>query len=115
MADVDEIAIGWNPSIDLQTLPAGWLDARRHRGEHLTSVPGRLMRMAGGEPGHLVTLEQAYDGAPPITFVNHYDAHIGNSYHLSGWDSAAICVLDGRAERQTSLLAKATGTKVERI
>ena len=115
LGDVDEIAIGWNPSIDLQTLPAGWLDARRHRGEHLTSVPGRLMRATGADPAPMVTLDGAYDEAPPITFVNHYDAHIGNSYHLSGWDSAAIAVLDGRAERQTSLLANASGTKVERL
>lgn len=115
MGDIDEIAIAWNPSIDLQTLPAGWLDARRHRGEHFTSVPGRLMRSAGAEPAHMVTMQTAYADAPPITFVNHYDSHIGNSYHLSGWDSAALCVLDGRAERQTSLLANATGTKIERL
>jgi carbamoyltransferase len=115
MADVDEIAIAWNPSIDLQTLPSGWLDARRHRGEHFTSVPGRLMRNSGGAPSPMVQLRDAYDGAPPITFVNHYDAHIGNSYHLSGWDDAALAVLDGRAERQTSLLASAKGTKIERL
>lgn len=115
MADVDEIAIAWNPSIDLQTLPSGWLDARRHRGEHFTSVPGRLMRNSGGVPSAMVQLREAYDGAPPITFVNHYDAHIGNSYHLSGWDDAALAVLDGRAERQTSLLASAKGTKIERL
>jgi carbamoyltransferase len=115
LADVDEIAIAWNPSIDLQTLPSGWLDARRHRGEHFTSVPGRLMRLAGGDPAHMVTLGDAFADAPPITFVNHYDSHIGNSYHLSGWDSAALCVLDGRAERQTSLLASAAGTKITRI
>jgi carbamoyltransferase len=115
LGDVDEIAIAWNPSIDLQTLPAGWLDARRHRGEHFTSVPGRLMRLSGGVPAHMVTLADSFEGAPPITFVNHYDSHIGNSYHLSGWDSAALCVLDGRAERQTSLLASAEGTKITRL
>src|SRR5262245_29939508 len=45
--DIDEVAIAWNPSIDIETVPAGWLDARRHRGEHLVQVPSRLMRIAG--------------------------------------------------------------------
>jgi len=27
--DVDEIAVAWNPSIDIQTLPDGYLSARR--------------------------------------------------------------------------------------
>ena len=115
LADIDEIAIAWNPSIDLHTIPAGWIEARRHRGEHLTSVPARLMRLSGAGPAPMLTLDGAYRNAPPVTFVNHYDAHIGNSYHASGWDSAALCVLDGRAERQTSLLAKAVGPKVTRL
>ncbi|HEX7131034.1 MAG TPA: carbamoyltransferase C-terminal domain-containing protein [Iamia sp.] len=115
LEDVDEIAIAWNPGIDIETLPAGWLDARRHRGEHLTSVPTRLMRAAGSRASDALTIQAGFAGAPPITFVNHYDAHIGNSYFLSGWDEAAIAVLDGRAERQTSLLGSVRGTEVTRL
>ena len=112
LGEVDEVAIAWNPSIDLETLPGGWLN-RRHRGEHLYQVPTRLMNLAGGKASHEVTIEKAFAGGPPITFVNHYDAHIGSSYFQTGWDEAAICVLDGRAERQTSLLAAARGTQIE--
>lgn len=115
MADIDEVAIGWNPSIDLHTTPSGYLDARRHRSEHFLQVPARLMRGQGAGPSAEVQLRQAFDGAPPITFVNHYDAHIGNSYMLSGWDEAALAVIDGRAERQTSLLAVGRGTQIERL
>ena len=115
LADVDEVAIAWNPGIDLETLPAGWLDARRHRGEHLTSVPARLLRSVGGRAADEITLTGAFAGAAPVTFVNHYDAHIGNSYFQSGWDEAAIAVLDGRAERQTSLLGSARGVAVTRL
>jgi carbamoyltransferase len=114
LEDLDEVAIAWNPSIDLETLPAGWL-SRRHRGEHFHQVPAQLMRLAGGGASAEVTIAEAYAGGPPLTFVNHYDAHIGNSYFATGWDEAAICVLDGRAERQTSLLAAARGTRIERL
>ena len=115
LGDVDEVAIAWNPSIDVESLPSGWLGARRHRGEHLLQVPAQLMRVARSGAANEVTINSAFAGAPPITFVNHYDAHVGNSYFLSGWDSAALAVLDGRAERQTSLLAVADGVKVERL
>lgn len=114
LGDVDEVAIAWNPSIDLETLPNGWL-TRRHRGEHFHQVPSQLMRLAGGAPSHEVRIGDAFAGGPPITFINHYDSHIGNSYFSTGWDEAAICVLDGRAERQTSLLAAARGTEIERL
>lgn len=114
LEDLDEVAIAWNPSIDLETLPDGWL-SRRHRGEHFHQVPAQLMRLAGGGAAREVTIGEAFAGGPPVTFINHYDAHIGNSYFTSGWDEAAICVLDGRAERQTSLLAAARGTRIERL
>jgi carbamoyltransferase len=115
VSDVDEIAIAWNPMIDAETLPAGWLGARRHRGEHLVQVPAQLMRAARSSASPLTTIEHAFVGAPPITFVSHYDAHLGNSYFLTGWDEAAVAVLDGRAERQTSLIGAARGVKVERL
>ena len=59
MEDIDEVAIAWNPSIDVETIPAGWLDARRHRGEHLLQVPARLMRSAGGVAAHELTISGA--------------------------------------------------------
>ncbi|HEX8622596.1 MAG TPA: carbamoyltransferase C-terminal domain-containing protein [Allosphingosinicella sp.] len=114
LADLDEVVIAWNPSIDLETLPEGWL-SRRHRAEHFHQVPAQLMRLARGSAPREVTIGEVFAGGPPVTFVNHYDAHIGNSYFTSGWDEAAICILDGRAERQTSLLAAARGTAVERL
>jgi carbamoyltransferase len=110
--DVDEVAVAWNPSIDIETLPGGWLDGRRHRGEHLLQVPARMMRHAGAWASQELTITGAYQGAAPITFVDHYASHIGNSYFMSPFDEAAIAVLDGRGEKQTSLLAHARGVEV---
>jgi carbamoyltransferase len=115
LEDVDEVAIAWNPSIDLETLPGGWLDARRHRGEHLLHVPARLMRHAGAWASHEVTMTSAFEGAPPITFVDHYASHVGNCFFMSPFDEAAVAVLDGRAEKHTSLLGRAQGVKLDSL
>ena len=115
MTDIDEIAVAWNPSIEMQTTPAGYLDARRWRTEHLVQVPARIMQLAGAGPARTLTIESAFENAPPITYVNHYDAHIGASYFLSDYDEAAILVLDGRGEKQTGLLGFARGAEIETI
>lgn len=111
LSDIDEIAVAWNPSIELPTMPSGFL-TRRTRSEHLSQVPARLLRIADGAPAPSVTITDAFVDAPPITYVNHYDAHIGSSYLMSGWDEAAILILDGRAETNTGLMAVGRGADV---
>lgn len=115
MSDLDEIAVAWNPSIELETTPPGYLTSRRWRTEHLSQVPGQLMQILGGSASPELTMSGVFAGAPPVTFVDHYDAHVGASYLLSPFDEAAILVLDGRGERQTGLLAVGRGAEVERL
>lgn len=43
LGDIDEIAVAWNPSIEMETTPGGYLNARRWRTEHLVQVPARIM------------------------------------------------------------------------
>jgi carbamoyltransferase len=114
LEEIDEIAIAWNPSIELQTVPSGFL-TRRWRSEHLSQVPGRLMRLTGAAPSPEVTITDAFQDAPPITYVKHYNAHIGSSYLMSPWDEAAILILDGRAETNTGLMAVGRGAEVETL
>ncbi len=115
LSDVDEIAIAWNPGIELETIPSGYLSARRWRTEHLSQVPARFMQLLGTNATDEITIHGSAQGCPPITFVNHYDAHVGNALFGSPFEQAAILVLDGRAEKQTSLLAVGRGTKVEKL
>jgi carbamoyltransferase len=115
LSDIDEIAIAWNPGIELETIPSGYVSARRWRTEHLMQVPARFMQLLGTNATNEITITGAAQGCPPITFVNHYDAHIGNALFTSPFEEAAILVLDGRAEKQTSLLAVGRGTKVEAL
>lgn len=115
LKEVDEVAVAWNPGIELETIPSGFVSARRWRTEHLSQVPARIMGLLGTGARDELTLLGAAESAPPITFVNHYDSHIGNAFFLSPFDSAAILILDGRAERQTSLLARGDGAHVSAL
>ena len=115
LSDVDEIAVAWNPGIDMETIPNGYLNARRWRTEHLMQVPARFMQLLGTNATDEITIAGAAQGCPPITFINHYDAHVGSAFLSSPFDHAAVVVLDGRAEKQTSLLGVARGTKLEKL
>ena len=46
LEDIDEVAIAWNPSIDLETLSSGFIQGRRNRSEHLMQVPAQLMGLS---------------------------------------------------------------------
>lgn len=115
MRDIDEVAVAWNPSIELETVPAGYLGSRRSRVEHLMQVPARLMQTAQGPASRALSITDAFADAPRVTFVNHYDAHIGASYFLSPYNEAALIVMDGRGEKHTGLLAVARGVEIETI
>ena len=115
LGDVDGIAIAWNPGIELETIPSGYLSSRRWRTEHLTQVPARFMQLLGTPAAEEMVIHGSAQGCPPITFINHYDAHVGKAFFSSPFENAAILVLDGRAEKQTSLLAVGRGTKVEKL
>ncbi|HEX6131624.1 MAG TPA: carbamoyltransferase C-terminal domain-containing protein [Actinomycetota bacterium] len=109
--DVDEIAVAWNPSIDIQTLPDGYLSARRWRSEHLMQVPARIARLAGEGPSDELTVIGSSSSTPPITFVDHYAAHLGSGFATSAADPAAFLVMDGRGETLTSQFGVVEGAE----
>lgn len=111
--DIDEIAVGWNPMIELETIPNGYLKSRRWRTEHLMQVPGQLLQQTGKKAHLESTINQLYNGCPPITYINHYWAHMGNGFLQSPCHNAAIIVLDGRGENHTVLQAVGEGTHID--
>ncbi len=110
---VDEIAVAWNPALEMETTPQGWLAARRWRSEHAYQVPSRLLRLAGQRGGATMQQADLWEGAPPVTYVDHYLAHAANAFFLSPFDEAAVVAMDGRGEKRTGLLARAAGTRIE--
>ena len=113
MADIDEIAVAWNPGIDAETTPSGWVGARRWRAEHFSQIPIRFLQSQGQRAADTISMQTLWPDAPPITYVDHYLSHFGNAYYLSPYDECAVAVLDGRAERKTGMLAQARGTELE--
>ena len=90
LSDIDEIAVAWNPAIEVQSTPAGYLDGRRWRTEHLSQVPARLAALLGTPPNGEMTLTNLAEDAPPITFVDHYHAHLGNALTVCDEDPVAF-------------------------
>ena len=111
--EVDEIAVAWNPAIELETTLAGFVNSRRWRVEHMVQVPARLLSIAGKPGADLMSLQGLWEDGPPITFVDHYFAHLGNAVFLSPFDRCAVLTLDGRGEKHTGLLARVEGTDIE--
>jgi carbamoyltransferase len=113
LGDIDEIAVAWNPAIDIQTTPPGYLEGRRWRTEHLSQVPARIARLAETRPNGEMTLTNVAEGAPPITFVDHYRSHLGNGVLTSAADPTAFLVMDGRGETLTSQMGVARGSELD--
>ena len=112
LTDIDEIAVAWNPAIEVQSTPAGYLDARRWRTEHLAQVPARLAGLLGTGANGEMTLSNLAEEAPPVTFVDHYHAHLGNALAVCPDDPVAFIVMDGRGETlttQTGVLQRRAG------
>lgn len=115
LSDIDEIAIAWNPGIELETVQSGYLNGRIMRSEHMLQVPANLMKLSKQKATNLFNINHLWQDAPPVTFVDHHLAHLGSGYYLSPFDEAAVLVLDGYGERRSGLLAKATGTSVQEL
>ena len=115
MSDIDEIAVAWNPAIEMETPPPGYLSGRRSRIEHLAQVPSQLAKLLGTTSAGPLTIGNCFLDCPPITFLDHYDTHIGAGFFLSPYQRSAILVMDGRGENQTCLLAEGDGIDITRI
>ncbi len=110
--DIDEVAIGWNPAREAETMPGGFL-SRRWRSEHFTQVPSRLLTLSGRKASSTPSMSELWAGGPKITYVDHYLTHAANGLFHSPFESAAILVVDGRGESHTGMMARASGAKIE--
>ena len=113
--DIDEVAVAWNPGIEMETVLPGYLSGRVMRAEHMIQVPARFMQIAGVPASQMFSLNNLWEKSPPITFIDHYMAHVGSAFYLSPFRDCAILILDGRGEKQTCLLASGNEVSVEKI
>ncbi|MFF4557705.1 carbamoyltransferase C-terminal domain-containing protein [Streptomyces sp. NPDC001422] len=92
MADIDCIAVGWDPLLG---------PGDRRLGDSL-----RLLKASA--PWTEGTL-------PDIEYVPHHRAHAALGFHTSGFDSAAVIVVDGQGEDVGSTIFRGEGSELTEI
>lgn len=115
LADIDAVAVGWNPGVHVNQLNARFSARSRWRGEHLTSVPNYLLSIQGDDRVTAVQQQlQTSTTEIKTIYVDHHKAHAAH-YFLSPFDDAAIMTCDGRGEHDTVTLNVAHGNSFEEI
>lgn len=95
LSDIDHIAYGWLPELKAGKRLSGNISVS----EELNSV----------------ILPAEFHNSRPIHFVQHHYTHAAVTYYTSGFDSAAILVIDGRGEGESISLYHAKGNTIELI
>ncbi len=95
ISDIDYIAYGWLPELQ-NGIP---LSPIISSSDELTDV----------------ILPPELKNPPPIHFVQHHYTHAAVTYFTSGFESAAILVVDGRGEGESISLYHAKGNQIELI
>jgi carbamoyltransferase len=96
LSDIDHIAYGWLPDLKSGTKLSGNI-AVSNELTHLLLPPEQF----------------GYTDPPPVHCVRHHYTHAAATYYTSGFDSAAVLVIDGRGEGESISLYHARGSNIE--
>jgi len=92
LSDIDCIAIAWDPSLAPQD-----------------------PRLAASLDALVSTNRLANDGMPPVVHIEHHLAHAALAYYTSGFDDAAVLVVDGQGEAVSSTIYAARDGIIEEV
>jgi carbamoyltransferase len=118
---VDAIAIGWDAEKYRWRMPLffakNWLRHGRHaEGGSYGTIWKELADQRPAAIRHRVTLGLRAAGhqgrIPRIEFVGHHLAHAASAFYASGWDAAAILVMDGSGEDHSTSFYEGRGLDV---
>ncbi|MBI2523162.1 carbamoyltransferase [Candidatus Woesearchaeota archaeon] len=116
--DVECIALGWNPAINITKLQKAFsnVEKQRYMGEYFYSSPSHLLqhikdRDFAYTEQHLHFKNKEYR----IYHINHHDSHLASSYFASPFKESAILSADGFGEKETVVFAVGKKNKIERI
>ena len=118
--DIDAIAIGWNPYLEIfqsfrhfiRYFP-NTLNIIKANSTDAPIIP-RLKRtiFLKNEIKKFFSVEKC----PPIHYVQHHLAHAANAYYESGYNNAAILVMDGLGDNYDSVtIWKASKNSIEKV
>jgi carbamoyltransferase len=116
--DVDAIAFGWNaaPATSWHTLRASLTGALPRRGEYIPrALAGIITEMGSRSPRR--QLRRRYGELPNVSVqnVDHHLAHAYSAFAVSGFDEAAVLVVDGRGAWQSTTLYHAVNGELRPV
>ena len=105
LSDVDAAAFGWNRpgATQLHTLK-GVATGRMAFGAYRVAYSFYDLALTLYAAGGKRNLKQGFGQLPPggVRHVDHHEAHAWSTFALSGFDDAAVLVIDGRGATQSS-------------
>ena len=116
LEDLDGVAVGWDPAINLEAFNPAQSQCPRFLGELFYSVPNHLMTLTQGSAPLLSRQTVEYlDGTQlNVSYVTHHLAHAA-SFFCSSFDRAAIMTIDAFGERQSVLFAVGEGERLRTV
>lgn len=110
--DIDEIVIPWNPGKNIANASNRWTSEIRWRGELLSNIPSRLLRIKNGEePDQILT---KIDNLK-IKFLNHHECHAASAFYTSGFKEANILTIDGHGENETCFIGDFNKNQIRKL
>ena len=96
---------------DLDYISYGWLEELKSG----TQVAEHVFSSSEMTPTLLPPEQFGYSTPPEIHFVKHHYAHAAGTFFTSGFDNAAVLVMDGQGEGVSVSLFNANGNNIELI
>lgn len=124
LAEVEKIAVGWDCEKYRITMPlffarSWWQYGRLSRGSAYGEVWNEIINQQPGFVRHRIKLELRKTGhsgqIPPIEFIPHHLAHAASTYYASGFDDAAILIMDGSGEERATTIFRGKGDSIDEV
>ena len=118
ITDVDYVAFGWNPAVNITKLNKGFsnIEKQRYMGEYLYSSPSHMLQyFKDKDTSKTVVKLQLKDKNLKMYNIKHHDSHLANAYLTSKFNKSAIFSADGFGERETVVFAMGEQNKIQRL
>ncbi len=114
--ELDAIAIGWNPAINLEAYSLAQSERLRFLGEIFYNVPNHLFRLTKNKAGEISEqqIELSNGSKLKIIYIKHHLCHASN-YFVSPFDEAAIMTVDAFGEANSTTFSIGKKNKINNI
>ncbi|MDO3386013.1 carbamoyltransferase C-terminal domain-containing protein [Gilvimarinus sp. SDUM040013] len=116
-SDLDVIALNANPNIDMTNWNRVAGNSPSWFPEMLVNTISSIHKLAktNFSSDHLKVTFDIDGKSVNLIFVQHHYCHIASSFYLSDFDTSICLSLDGRGEKDSGLVVRASGRKFENL